>query len=66
MRLEHKRLDSGYHHVRDAEAHHLFAQWPVGAVCQAEDVSGIPWSISCAEFAERAQCLAVNPRAEHD
>lgn len=58
MRLEHKLLTTGYHYVRDVEAHYLFAQWPVGRPCEAEDVSGIPWEISCADFAVRAQQLA--------
>lgn len=56
--LTYKRLSSGYHYVRDPNAHHLFAQWPIGRVCTAEDVSSIPWEMSCAEFAERAQRLA--------
>lgn len=56
--LTYKRLSSGYHYVRDPNAHHLFAQWPAGRECTVEDVSGIPWEVSCAEFAEQAQRLA--------
>lgn len=58
MRLEYKRLDTGYHYVRDADAHHLFVQWPVGQSAKKEDVSGVPWSISAADLAEQAQRLA--------
>jgi hypothetical protein len=63
MELDYSRLSTGYHYVRAVGAHHLFAQWPVGRACEAEDVSGIPWSISCAEFAEQAQRAADNSQA---
>lgn len=64
MDLEYKLLSTGYHYVRDRGAHHLFAQWPVGKFCKAEDVSGIPWEISCADFAEKAQRVADSASAE--
>lgn len=58
MDLEYKRLDTGFHYVRHRNMHHLFAQWPIGSTCTIDDVSTIPFAVSCADFAEQAQRLA--------
>lgn len=31
LKLEYKRLESGYHFCKHVDSHHLFCQWPVGA-----------------------------------
>lgn len=58
MDLEYKRLDTGFHYVRHRNMHHLFAQWPIGTICTVDDVSTIPFAVSCADFAEQDQRLA--------
>lgn len=39
MNLQYRRLESGFHYVRDTDSHHLFAQWPVGESLAPEHVS---------------------------
>lgn len=58
MNLKYWRLNAGYHYVCDADFDYLFAQWPIGETCKAENVSGIPETYSCVDFCRAAQALA--------
>ena len=39
MHVSHKLLSTGYHHVRATGYAHLYAQWPIGTLCDTFSVS---------------------------
>ena len=69
MRVTHKILDSGYHHVRALGYTHLFAQWPKGSPVTSNDVSYgecHPGADVVREFCEAAQEAAASERSNCD
>lgn len=61
MKVEYKRLPSGYHYARAVGFAHLFAQWPPGTQCDTLSVSAgeMPMSLETVDtFIEAAQRAA--------
>jgi hypothetical protein len=63
MRVEYKRLESGYHFAQAIGYHHLFVQWPPDRPVSPFDVSGDVPAETIVELMDAAQRAADSANA---
>lgn len=67
MIVTYKLLSTGYHYVRAVGYAHLFAQWPVGTLCDHSAVSSGEFVLSpetISNFIKAAQSAADKEKAK--
>ena len=66
MKLTYERLESGYHHVKNRDAVHVFAQWRIGYPLTISDISHNGLSVTeQIAFIQRALDLVETERLKN-